>query len=128
MARSLSGRLRDPAGNGRLGCLLRLAVVLVAGYYGFFLLEPYVRYLRIQDTLKQQAAFAVNLSDEQIRQRVIQDVRRLGLPPEAEKVHIQRTRGERIVIWLEYTETIALPGFKREFTFQPKAERGLWRL
>jgi hypothetical protein len=107
---------------------VRLALVLAAGYYAFHLLEPYVRYLRIQDTLKQQATFAVNLSDDEIRRRVVSDVVKLGLPESAKRVYIQRIKGERIVIWLEYTETIELPGFKRDFHFMPKAERGLWRL
>lgn len=128
MGPSPSGRWRGRAGASRLGCLVRLALVIAGGYYAFHLLDPYVRYLRIRDTLKQQAAFAVNLSDAEIRRRVQEDVRKLGLPKEAERVHIQREPGKRIVIWLEYTEMIELPGFKREFNFQPRAERGLWRL
>lgn len=128
MARSRSGRWRNQAGNGRLGCLVRLAVVAAAGYYGFHLLDPYVRYLRIRDALQQQATFAVNLSDTEIRRRVQREVRKLGLPKEAEQVHIRRTKGERIVIWLEYAEVVELPGFKREFSFRPQAERALWKL
>lgn len=128
MGPSRSGRPRRDAGTSRLGCLVRLAVVLAAAYYAFHLLEPYVRYLRIQDTLKQQAAFAVNLSDDEIRRRVREDVVKLGLPEAAKTVHIRRTKGEKIEIWLDYTETIELPGFRREFHFTPRAERGLWRL
>lgn len=128
MAPSRSGRGRRDAGTSRLGCVARLAVVLVAAYYGFHLLEPYVRYFRIQDTLKQQATFAVNLSDDEIRRRVREDVVKLGLPEAAKIVHIRRTKGEKIEIWLDYTETIELPGFRREFHFKPRAERGLWRL
>lgn len=128
MGPNRSGRRRADVGASRLGCLVRLALVLAAGYYAFHLLEPYVRYLRIQDTLKQQATFAVNLSDQEIRRRVVEDVVKLGLPESAKTVYIDRIKGERIVIWLEYTETIALPGFKRDFHFTPRAERGLWRL
>ena len=128
MGPSRSGRWSRDAGTSRLGCLVRLAVVLAAAYYSFHLLEPYVRYLRIQDTLKQQATFAVNLSDDEIRRRVREEVVKLGLPEEAKTVHIRRIKGEKIEIWLEYTETIELPGFRRDFHFTPRAERGLWRL
>lgn len=127
MGPSRSGRSRRDAGTSRLGCIVRLALVLAAAYYAFQLLEPYVRYLRIQDALEQQATFGVNLSDHEIRQRVVVEVVKLGLPEEAKTVYIQRVKGEKIVIWLEYTETIKLPGFRREFHFAPRAERGLWR-
>jgi hypothetical protein len=128
MAHSPSGSRLGAAGQSRLGCVVRLAILAAAIYYGFHLTEPYVRYLRIKDTIAQAAAFAVNLSDEEIRRRIVEDVRRLGLPKEAEQVHIQRQKGERIVIWIEYTETVQLPGLRREVRFRPRAERGLWRL
>jgi hypothetical protein len=128
MGPSPSGRRLGRAGTGRLGCLVRLALLVAAGYYAFHLLEPYVRYLRARDVLDQQAAFAVNLTDDQIRHRVQEEVQKLGLPAEAQRVHIHREPGEKITIWIQYTETIQLPGFKREFTFTPRVERTLWRL
>lgn len=128
MGPSPSGRRLGRAGAGRLGCLVRLALLVAAGYYAFHLLEPYVRYLRARDVLEQQATFAVNLTDDQIRRRVQVEVQKLGLPKEAQRVHIQREPGEKITIWIEYTETVELPGFKREFQFKPRVERGLWRL
>ncbi len=54
--------------------------------------------------------------------------RKLGLPEEANRVHIQRKPGEKITIWIEYTETLDLPGFKPELHFRPQVERGLWKL
>lgn len=127
MAPGPSGRGLGDAGIGRLGCLVRLAVLAAATYYGLQILDPYVRYLRIRDAVHQQATFAVTLTDQAIRQRLVEEVRRLGLPNEAERIHVQRPTGDRIIIWLEYRESVKLPGFERELHFRPRVERALWR-
>lgn len=128
MARSPSGRRLGDAGVGRLGCLVRLGILAAATYYGLQILDPYVRYLRVRDAMHQQAAFGVTLTDQAIRQRLLEEVRRLGVPKEAERIRIERPGGEKIIIWLEYREKVKLPGFERELHFRPRVERTLWRL
>lgn len=109
------------AGRSSLGCLVTLLVLSAAGYFAVNVGEVYLRYYRYRDGFQQQARFASQRSDERIRAHLRALADSLGLPEEAHRITLRRTP-RRIVIRARYTETVELPGYVREFHFEPLGE------
>jgi hypothetical protein len=114
--------MRNREGKVRLGCLLVLLIASATAYFVWNAGEVWLRYYRYQDAMKQEARFAARNSDGVIRARLIAKADSLGLPEAARRVRIRRTR-QSVYIWANYTETVELPLFVREFEFSPHAER-----
>lgn len=114
--------MRNRDGRVRLGCLLVLVVVSATTYFVWNAGEVWMRYYQYQDAMKQEARFAARNSDAVIRTRLIAKADSLGLPEAARRIRIRRTR-HTVYIWADYTETVELPLFVREFEFSPHAER-----
>jgi hypothetical protein len=83
-----------------------------------------LRYYRYEDAFKQQARFASQASDDQIRRRLASLADSLGLPEQAGRISVSRT-GSRITISAEYEEHVELPLLVRTFVFRPTASDGL---
>jgi hypothetical protein len=113
--------VRSRRGMGTTGCLLTLLLLAAIGYFGLKVGEVYWRYLEYKNVMTQQAKFASNFSDEQIRQRLVISADSLGLPPEASLVTIERT-SHHISIGADYIETVELPLQVRQISFSPRAE------
>ncbi|HSA54492.1 MAG TPA: hypothetical protein VLE53_02255 [Gemmatimonadaceae bacterium] len=109
-------------GAGRLGCLLGALVLVTAIYFGVNIGEVFLRYYRIRDAMQQEARFADVRPDSAIRNRLRATADSLGLPEDAGRVSIQRTRNS-ITITSSYAELVELPLFVREFRFTPRIER-----
>ena len=107
-------------GAGRLGCLVFLLILAVAGYFGIGVGETYLRFYRYRDAMAQQARFASTRSDATISSHLAHVADSLGLPPAARRVRIQRTdRG--VQIEARYFEAVELPGMVRQIEFRPRA-------
>jgi hypothetical protein len=113
--------VRPRRGMGTTGCLLTLLLLAALGYFGLKLGEVYWRYLEYKNVMTEQAKFASNFSDEQIRQRLVVSADSLGLPPDASVITIERT-GHHISISADYVETVELPLHVRHINFSPRAE------
>jgi hypothetical protein len=114
--------VRHRPGKASLGCLLVLLVVAATTYFAWNLGEVYLRFWRYQDAMKQEARFAARNDDGIIRARLRAKADSLELPEAARRIGIRRT-SHTVFIWAEYTETVELPLFVREFEFYPHAER-----
>ena len=111
-------------GRSVLGCLFVLLLFTVAGYFAVNVGEPYVRYYRFEDAMRQEARFAASRSDAEIKRRLSAFADSIGLPPEAGRVTVRR-RPKSIAIWSEYYEHVEMPAFVREIHFSPGAEGSL---
>lgn len=111
-------------GASKLGCLFSLLVVVTIGYFAVNIGEVYLRYYAFRDAIEQEVRFAGTRSDDAIRRRLSAIADSLGLPDDAGRVQLRRTRN-RISISADYAEHVELPLFVREFRFQPSAEGGL---
>ncbi len=114
----------SPRGRSTLGCLFVLLILVTAAYFAFNLADPHWRYYQFVDTMKQQARFAQQLSNEEITIRLHAKADSLGLPPAAYRVRFNRT-ARAITIWTEYEELVELPGYTRRFVFKPRVEAPL---
>ena len=81
-------------------------------YFGVNIGEPYLRFFRFQDAMRQQARFRRHLA-------ALADS--LGLPEPAGRVNVQRGN-RRIRINSSYSERVELPLMARDFLFNPRAE------
>ena len=108
-------------GRSTLGCLFVLLLLTVAGYFAVNFGEPYLRFYRFQDAMRQEARFAASRSDADIKRRLGAFADSLGLPPEAGRVTVRR-RAKSISISSEYSERVEMPAFVRDIRFSPDAE------
>ena len=109
-------------GASRLGCLVGALLLVTVAYFGFNIGEVYVRFYRLKDAMAQEARFAHNRDDNDIRLRLAAVADSLGLPDEAGRAIITRDAA-RITIKVDYTEHVELPLFVREFHFAPQVVR-----
>lgn len=109
-------------GAGRLGCLVSLLLVVAIAYFGFNIGEVYLRFYRLRDAMEQEARFAHNRNDNDIRLRLAAVADSIGLPDEAGRMVIRRDASQ-ITISTDYSEHVELPLFVREFKFRPLVVR-----
>lgn len=116
------------AGKMRLGCLFTLFLLVAGIYYGIQYAEIRFRWYQMMDAVKEQASFATALDDVTMRNRLMANSDRLGLPYVAQDWVIRRTRDENAnrVITIEAppcrdSVVVELPRFRKVwyFTFQP---------
>ena len=110
--------------SGRLGRLVALLLLVVAVYFGFGVGEAYLRFYRFRDAMRQEARFAAQSGDGDIRSRLSTLAVKLGVPEEGTRVQVRRTP-RRIFIWADYDEPIDLPFTARTIHFHPLAESDL---
>lgn len=113
---------RGRRGASAIGCLIPLLVLSVIGYAGVHASDAGFTYYRLRDAMQQQARFAHQRTDEQIKTRLRSFVDSMAMPVGARKINVTRTE-TRITISADYEETIDFPFFSKRFDFHPKAER-----
>jgi hypothetical protein len=114
--------VKPPRGASTLGCLFSLLVVVAVIYFGVNVGAPYLRYYQFRDAMQQEVRFAERKSDSEILATLRLKADSLDLPGPAHRINVRRSPN-RIVIWTEYTETIAFPFVTRDITLRPVAER-----
>jgi hypothetical protein len=108
-------------GRTAFGCLLSILLVVTAVYFAVNVGEPYFRYYRFLDGMKQEARFSARFTDDQIEARLAALADSLGLPEAAGRVRVRRT-SNRISLSSSYYERVEMPLIVREILFSPQAE------
>ena len=108
-------------GRTNFGCLLTLLLVVTAVYFGVNVGEPYVRYYRYLDGMKQEARFSARFTDDEIQRRLAALADSLGMPEAAGRVRVRRA-SNRISLSSSYYERVEMPLIVRDILFSPQAE------
>jgi len=108
-------------GRTNFGCLLTLLLFVTAVYFAVNVGEPYVRYYRFLDGMKQEARFSARFTDEDIQRRLSALADSLGLPEAARRVRVRRA-SNRISLSTSYYERVEMPLIVRDILFAPQAE------
>ena len=116
--------VRTRRGATRLGCLFSLLLAAAVAYFAFDVGEKYLRFYRFQDAMKQEARFAGQKTDGQIRARLQTVADSLGVPPQGQRIQLRRTPN-RIYIWSRWEETIDLRITRRIVSFHAVADENL---
>ncbi len=111
---------RRRVGSARAGCLVMLLGAAATVYFAMNLGKVWWDYFQYEDRMKQEARFAQHRTDAVIRRRLRAFADSVGLPEAARNLRVRRRNGV-IHIEAEYYEHVELPGFVREFRFNPQA-------
>jgi hypothetical protein len=101
--------------------LLGLLLGVTAVYFAVNVGEPYFRYYRYLDGMKQEARFSARFTDEEIQRRLKALADSLGLPEAAGRVRVRRA-SNRISLSTSYYERVEMPLIVRDILFSPQAE------
>jgi len=110
-----------PPGRVTVGCLTLILLVIILAYVGSAVGQVYWRNYQFQDAMTQQARFAAGAPDDTIVARLSAQADSIGLPPDAQRIHVRRT-AKGITIWSQYADSVFLPGMNREIDFTVHAE------
>ena len=109
------------SGRSTLGCLFTLLIAVAIGYFGVNAGESYWRFYQYQDTMRQEASFARQKTNEQILAHLRASVDSLGLPDDARRISIRRTNNS-IFIEAFYADRVEMPMYVREIHYRAHAE------
>lgn len=120
-----SRRTRGRLGASRIGCLIQLVVLGGIIYFGAYAGQDLLDYYRIRDAMKQQARFASQRTDAQIKAHLRSFADSVGLPIEAQDINV--VRGDNMIrIWTEYDQPLRLPfDIQKSVHLRPEIERPL---
>lgn len=108
-------------GRTKFGCLLSVLLLVTAVYFAINVGEPYLRYYRYLDGMKQEARFSARFTDEEIQRHLASLADSLGLPEAAGRVRVRRT-ANRVSISASYYERVEMPLIVRDILFSPQAD------
>ena len=110
-------------GASALGCLFAILVVVAVLYYGIDLGRIYWNYYKLKDEMESSARFAQTRSDPEILRHLGGVAQDLGLPAEAKRFVIKRSKTPPVVsIKTEYHVEVDLPFQHRVLTMRPEVE------
>lgn len=98
---------RSERGLSQLGMLLTVLIIVCVGYVGVQVVPFYIYFFEIEGHFDAQAEKAIMKTDEEMREFLSQQIRRMNLPVDPSDLIIRR-RGSTIIIELEYYETLVL--------------------
>jgi len=108
-------------GRTNFGCLFSVLLLVTVVYFGVNVGEPYFRYYRFLDGMKQEARFSSQFTDDQIQTRLAALADSLGLPEAARQVRVRR-ESNRISLSSAYYERVEMPLIVRDILFSPQVE------
>ena len=120
-----SRRRRSQSGEGRLGCVIWLAIAAAIGYIAYVILPVKFATSRFEDFMREEAAFGSSKGNPQIIQELLATAREQNIPLTKEQIEIVRTR-ESITISVHYQVTLSFLGaYEYVWKFDPVVERPL---
>lgn len=118
-------RNRWQRGEGRLGCLVGLVVLLVAALAAYRLIPIKVKTADLRDTMMDEARSAGSHDDGRIHQAILKHAKELELPVGPEQIKIRRARAY-IYIDIEYSVPVEFPGFTYDWNFHHHTENPIF--
>ncbi|HJW14485.1 MAG TPA: hypothetical protein VJ776_07305 [Thermoanaerobaculia bacterium] len=94
-------RSRGSSGEGRLGCILWLAVLALVSYIGYKTIPVKVATSTFYDFMQEEAAFASIRPVDQLQREILAKAKELNLPVTRDNMVIRKTR-ESITIEAHY--------------------------
>lgn len=116
-------RRSNTRGASTMGCLFTIMLLLAVLYYGIDVARVYWDFYKFQDEMETSARFASTQSDDQIRLHLKGVAQDLGLPAEAQRIVIRRSKSPPLVsIRSQYAIELTLPFTHKEVILRPVAE------
>ena len=117
-------RLGSP-GEGRIGCLLWMAVLGVAVMIAWTAVPVKLNDVEFGDFLDEQAQFSRRASLETVRGRILKKAKELEIPLEKKQLKIEKNN-TRIRIQCSYKTTLDFPFFPYEWEFTHDIDKSVF--
>ena len=106
-------------GEGRVGFIVALVIVMVGLFVGIKVIPVRINAYQLDDTLREEARFAsVNRnSDAAIKKRILEHAHSLNIPLDPKNVTIQRIRKE-VIVKAQFVQPIYLKVTVYNFRFE----------
>ena len=118
-------RNRRELGEGRIGCLIGLVILLIAGMVAYKMIPVKVKSADMRETVQAEARSAGQHNDKSIVQSLLNKAHSLELPVAAENIAVVRTSGN-IRIDVDYTVPVKFPGYVYQWHFHHRAENPIF--
>jgi len=118
-------RNRRELGEGKIGCLIGLIILLLAGMVAYKMIPVKVKAAEMRDAVSDEARSAAQHNDKWILNSLLTKAQSLGLPIGEKEIQIARTGGE-IRIEVDYTVPVKFPGYVYQWHFHHKSENPLF--
>ncbi|HET7434454.1 MAG TPA: hypothetical protein VFN10_07040 [Thermoanaerobaculia bacterium] len=118
-------RNKRERGEGQLGCLFGLALLLLGILIAYKMIPVKVKAAEMRDVVVDEAKSAGTLSDKQIRSTILHKAEELELPITSEDLEIDRGQND-IRVTLDYSVPVNFPGYVYNWKFHVKAENPLF--
>jgi hypothetical protein len=105
-------RTRGTRGEGRIGCILWLAVLGFIGYGLYKIIPVKIATSTFYDFMQEEAAFGSIRDIKQLQKELLAKARELDIPVTQENLTIKRSR-ESITIEAHYEITVEFFGWKK---------------
>jgi hypothetical protein len=112
-------------GEGQLGCVIGLIILLAAGYVAYKMIPVKVRAADLRQEITDVARSAGTLREPQIRKQIMAKAEELELPLTPENLVVQR-RSDRVVIEATYTVPVEFPGYTYQWNFKHVADNPIF--
>jgi hypothetical protein len=118
-------RNRRERGEGQFGCLVSLAILLLAGLVAYKMIPIKVKAADLRDTVVDEAKSAGQHNNKQITAAILSKAESLDLPLEEDDIQIKRKSAE-ISVDVRYTVPVEFPGFTYQWNFHHHAENPIF--
>lgn len=118
-------RTRRERGEGQFGCLVGLALLLVAALIAYKMIPIKVKAAEMRDVVYDEAKSGGQHKDPQIRKAILYKAEQLELPITEKDIFIKRT-GADIRVEVKYTVPVEFPGYVYRWDFHHSYEAPLF--
>lgn len=118
-------RNRRELGEGRLGCLFGLILLLIAGMVAYKMIPVKVKTAEMRDAVQDEARSAGQHNDGSIMKALLNKAESLQLPITEKDISIVRSSGE-IRVDCDYTVPVKFPGFVYQWHFHHHADNPIF--
>ncbi len=118
---------RRQRGEGRLGCMLWTAVLIIAIVTAWKMIPVKVDSAELESFMDEQAKFSARRSAPEIKKEILKHARELDLPVEEKWIDVEKSDGnDEISMRVQYTVPIDFYLFTYEWDFDIQVDRNIY--
>ncbi len=114
-------RPKAQRGEGQIGCIIGLIILVAAGYIAYKMIPVKVRAADLRQEITDVARSAGIYKEPQIRKRIMEKAEELELPLDPNNLIVVR-KSDRVYIEASYTVPVEFPGYTYQYHFKHIAD------
>ncbi len=118
-------RHRPGLGEGRLGCIIWLVILLLAGLIAYEALPVKLNATQLYDYMDDQARFGARVPSSTLKARVLKRAKELDLPLKAEDLKVSKSGGV-IRMQCSFTVPVKVLGYTYDWDFDLEVDRQIF--